>query len=81
MGEDEFLIIAPHTGSGGALRMAEKIRAAVAEADIPGSEHFSISFGVAQLGDGESGEAVMQRLDEALDRARHAGSQVELALA
>jgi diguanylate cyclase (GGDEF)-like protein len=81
MGDDEFLIIAPHTGSGGALRMAEKIRAAVAEADIPGSEHFSISFGVAQLGDGESGEAVMQRLDEALDRARHAGSQVELALA
>ncbi|HEV7816503.1 MAG TPA: GGDEF domain-containing protein [Janthinobacterium sp.] len=81
MSDDEFLIIAPHTQTDGALRMAEKIRAAVAEADLPGSEELTISFGVAQLGDGESGAAVMQRLDEALFRARKTGpNRVELAL-
>jgi len=81
MSEDEFLIIAPHTETDGALRMAEKIRAAVAEADIPGSENLIISFGVAQLGDGESGDAVMQRLEEARSRAKGTGpNRVELAL-
>lgn len=80
-GGEEFHIVAPHTSAIDGLRMAEKVRAAVEAADIPGCDHVTISLGVAQLGEQESGDSLAQRVDAALARAKRAGRNcVELAM-
>lgn len=81
MGEEEFLIIAPHTAGSDALKIAEKIRELVATTVIPGCDPLSISLGVAELGAEESGADIMHRLGAALHRAKNAGYNcVEMAL-
>jgi diguanylate cyclase (GGDEF)-like protein len=80
-GGEEFQIIAPHTSAIEALKMAEKVRLAIAEADIPGVDHVTVSLGVAQLGEQESGDSLVQRVNAALARAKRAGRNcVELAM-
>lgn len=84
---DEFLIVATHTTSNDALRLAEKLRGAISEADlpVPGAGHgatVSVSLGVAEVGPEEAGAAVLDRLDTALHRAKRAGRNcIELAVA
>jgi len=80
-GGEEFHIVAPHTSAVDALRMAEKIRLAVEATPIPGCDHLTISLGVAQLGEQESGDSLAQRAHAALARAKRAGRNcVELAM-
>jgi len=80
-GGEEFQIIAPHTSAIDALRMAEKVRLAIAEAEIPGVDHVTVSLGVAQLGEQESGDSLAGRVNAALARAKRAGRNcVELAM-
>ncbi len=80
-GGEEFMIIAPHTSAIDAFKMADKIRLAIAHTDIPGCDRLTVSMGVAQLGDQESGDALMSRVDAALVRAKRAGRNcVELAM-
>ncbi len=80
-GGEEFQVIAPHTSAIDALKMAEKIRQAIAEADIPGCDRLTISLGVGQLSDQESPDALTLRVDAALARAKRAGRNcVELAM-
>ncbi|NHZ81719.1 diguanylate cyclase [Massilia sp. CCM 8695] len=80
-GGEEFLIIVPHTSAIDALKIAEKIRVAVAQTDIAGCDRLTISLGVGQLADQESADALMQRVDAALGRAKRAGRNcVELAM-
>ena len=80
-GGQEFQIIAPHTSAIDALRMAEKIRAAIADTDIPGCDRVTVSLGVAQVADQESADALMVRVNAALARAKRAGRNcVELAM-
>ena len=80
-GGEEFQVIAPHTSAIDALKMAEKIRLAIAQADIPGCDRLTISLGVAQLSDQESPDALTLRVDAALARAKRAGRNcVELAM-
>jgi diguanylate cyclase (GGDEF)-like protein len=80
-GGEEFHIIAPHTSAVDGLRMAEKVRVAIEQAEIPGCDHVTVSLGVAQLGEQESGDSLMQRTDAALARAKRAGRNcVELAM-
>jgi diguanylate cyclase (GGDEF)-like protein len=55
IGGDEFLILAPETNEEGATRLAERIRATVAETPIPYGPHairisVSVSFAVAEVG-------------------------------
>ncbi len=69
--ENGFLIIAPHTLPGNAVKMAEKIRVAIGE--MPGSVGLSMHFGVAGLGAGEEAEALLARLAAALQGARCEG--------
>ncbi|MES2317461.1 MAG: GGDEF domain-containing protein [Pseudomonadota bacterium] len=77
----EFQIIAPHTSAIDALKMAEKIRVVIAEADVAGCDHLTISLGVGQLADEESPDAMTIRVDAALARAKRAGRNcVELAM-
>jgi diguanylate cyclase (GGDEF)-like protein len=80
-GGEEFQIVAPHTSAIEALRMAEKVRLAIAQAEIPGADHVTVSLGVAQLGEQESGDSLAQRVNAALARAKRAGRNcVELAM-
>ena len=80
-GGEEFHIIAPHTSAIDGLKMAEKVRVAIEQAEIPGCDHVTVSLGVAQLGEQESGDSLTQRVDAALARAKRAGRNcVELAM-
>lgn len=80
-GGEEFQVIAPHTSAIDGLKMAEKLRAAIEEAEIPGCDHVTISLGVAQLGELESGDSLAVRVNAALARAKRAGRNcVELAM-
>jgi diguanylate cyclase (GGDEF)-like protein len=80
---EEFLIVATHTALDDAMRLAEKLRGAIAEADLPQAASggaVSIALGVAQLAPEEGGGAVLNRLDAALHRAKRAGRNcIELA--
>jgi diguanylate cyclase (GGDEF)-like protein len=80
-GGEEFRVIAPHTSAIDGLKMAEKIRQAVEQAAIPGCDHVTVSLGVAQLGEQESADSLVQRADAAMARAKRAGRNcVELAM-
>lgn len=80
-GGEEFQVIAPHTSAIDGLKMAEKLRAAIEQVEIPGCDHVTISLGVAQLGEGESGDSLAVRVHAALARAKRAGRNcVELAM-
>jgi diguanylate cyclase (GGDEF)-like protein len=80
-GGEEFHIIAPHTSAIEGLKMAEKVRQAIEQAAIPGADHVTVSLGVAQLGEQESGDSLTQRVDAAMGRAKRAGRNcVELAM-
>ena len=80
-GGEEFQIIAPHTNALDALKIAEKVRAAIAAADIPGCDSVTVSLGVGQASDQETSDALTVRVDAALARAKRAGRNcVELAM-
>ena len=78
----EFHIIVPHTSAADALKMAEKIRLAIAATAVPGCDSLTVSLGVAQLAEQESADGLMVRVASALARAKRAGRNcVELAMA
>jgi diguanylate cyclase (GGDEF)-like protein len=80
-GGEEFQVIAPHTSAIDGLKMAEKIRQAVQQTAVPGCDHVTVSLGVAQLGEQESADSLVQRVDAAMARAKRAGRNcVELAM-
>jgi diguanylate cyclase (GGDEF)-like protein len=79
-GGEEFQIIAPHTSATDALKIAEKIRLAIAATDIPGCDNVTVSLGVGQALEEETPDALAVRVDAALARAKRAGRNcVELA--
>ncbi|CAH2032521.1 sensor domain-containing diguanylate cyclase [Trichlorobacter ammonificans] len=73
-GGEEFLALLPDTDRQGALVLAEKLRAGVADSVAPGAGRVTISIGVAEAGrqDGSEEEAV-RRADQALYRAKERG--------
>ncbi|MES2165389.1 MAG: GGDEF domain-containing protein, partial [Pseudomonadota bacterium] len=69
-----------HTAAADAMRLAEKLRGAIAEASLPANGDVVISLGVAQVGADEGGSTVLDRLDAALQRAKRVGRNcIELA--
>jgi two-component system cell cycle response regulator len=82
-GGEEFLVLAPETGHEGARALAEKIRQSFSERLFGEGEHvfpLTLSTGVAQLGDDESGNDMIARADEALYHAKQTGrDRVEAA--
>lgn len=77
----EFQVIAPHTSAIDALKMAEKIRQAVASTDIPGCDRVSVSLGAGQVAENETPDGLLVRVESALARAKRAGRNcVELAM-
>lgn len=74
-GGEEFVVLAPKTTRDGAFELAERLRNAVAAmparvADLPA---ITISIGVAERCDGESGADLLGRADAALQRAKEHG--------
>ena len=77
---EEFLVVATHTGAAEVRRLAEKLREAVAGAELPGCDHVTISLGVAQVAPDEGATCVIDRVDTALRGAKRAGRNcVEVA--
>jgi diguanylate cyclase (GGDEF)-like protein len=71
-GGEEFVVLLPQTSSKEASRLAEKLREQIARHRF---SHGSMqcSFGVTQFHPGEGKEALMQRVDRALYRAKEEG--------
>ncbi len=74
-GGEEFVIVASHTRPLGAQQLAERLRCNVASISAVGGRplHVTVSIGVAGLQPGESPEALFQRADRALYRAKANG--------
>jgi len=76
-GGEEFLAILPGKGEQQALELANRIRAACHKARVRGPDNqsigFTVSIGVATLEPQENAEALLQRVDKGLYRAKEAG--------
>ncbi|PWF41317.1 GGDEF domain-containing protein [Massilia glaciei] len=72
-GGEEFLILCESTDVALATALAEKLRAALAGDSWPKAIPLTASFGVAQHRDAEEIGDVIERADEQLYRAKHAG--------
>ena len=74
-GGDEFVLLMPETDLGGAVTIADRIRAATEELDISEGVHMTTSCGVAQfLPDSElTGKTFVRHADLALYEAKKAG--------
>jgi diguanylate cyclase len=78
-GGEEFAVLLPDTSLSGAASLAEQIRASVARGRIrrnDGDEYvgnITLSVGVAAAEAGDTLEALIERADEAMYAAKHAG--------
>ncbi|NOY14160.1 MAG: GGDEF domain-containing protein, partial [Deltaproteobacteria bacterium] len=72
-GGEEFLIILPATQLDEAGPLAERIRVAVKQEHFPSVGQITVSLGVAQLRIEDSIDSLIQRVDQALYRAKQAG--------
>ncbi len=75
-GGDEFAVICPGSRLREAATAAERIRQAVERTPVQlgdGSNSLTLSVGVAEVGGSEIADGLLQRTDEALYAAKHAG--------
>lgn len=72
-GGEEFVILAPSTGHRGAQRLAQSLCLRVADATFPAIGKLTVSAGVAEHLDAESGNDWFQRADAMLYRAKSEG--------
>ncbi len=79
-GGEEFIIVCGSTGLHQAVELAEKLRNLIAAARVADSLTVTVSFGVAQIREGESLEVLFDRADKALYAAKAQGrNQVKIA--
>jgi len=72
-GGEEFVILLPETGVEGAAVLAEELRQRLSEMEIDGVGRVTASFGVTGYRSGDTVDAVTQRVDGALYRAKGNG--------
>ena len=78
-GGEEFMILARNSGPDEAFEFAERLVKIVANHRIEPVGHITVSIGVAISCEGESFDAVVQRADRALYRAKENGrNRVEI---
>ena len=82
-GGEEFVLLLPATSTEGAMVVAERMRKAVADMNLPDCPHqITMSLGVATWITRETPEQFVARADAALYSAKHAGrNRVEAAAA
>lgn len=76
MGGEEFAVLMPDTDKDGAWRLAERIRLAIAAAEVTSGEismHPTVSIGLAMRAAGEQFDVLYVRTDVALYAAKEAG--------
>lgn len=83
LGGEEFGVFLPNSDVAGALAVAERLRALLAEspayADTAQPVRMTVSVGVAVASDSEASDAVLQRADEAMYLAKQRGrNRVEI---
>lgn len=72
-GGEEFMLVLPETDAAGAVRIAERLRHAIAEAAWP-HRPVTVSIGAATSTPGSDGvQALIDRADKALYRSKHRG--------
>jgi diguanylate cyclase (GGDEF)-like protein len=82
MGGEEFLAVLPGVDAEAAMAVAERLRLAVAEADLDGlrmDERITVSLGVVAAGPEDDSEALLKRADGALYRAKREGRDRAIA--
>lgn len=72
-GGEEFAIVLPETDRQNALRIADKIRIALGNAQLPPVASIHASFGVVELSALDTLESLLKRADEAMYRAKEEG--------
>jgi len=72
-GGEEFLIVLRRTGLGDAAAFAERLRAELEQEPFPEAGRVTASFGLAQLGDGETLFDLLKRADQALYASKSEG--------
>lgn len=78
-GGEEFCVLLPATDENGAVALAERLRHAVARPAAGDQRALTASFGIAIWRDGDTADALFDRADRALYRAKTAGrDRVEL---
>ncbi|MCF6281887.1 MAG: sensor domain-containing diguanylate cyclase [Candidatus Polarisedimenticolaceae bacterium] len=79
-GGEEFMILAPETTLDGVTKIAEKIRNTIACYKFSGVGQVTVSFGIAQIENSETEDALLKRVDDALYIAKQLGrNRVEQA--
>lgn len=73
LGGEEFLVMLNDTGSKGAVRVAEKIHAGLAENQPLDGMKVTVSIGIATLKSGENRHDLLQRSDDNLYQAKSSG--------
>jgi diguanylate cyclase (GGDEF)-like protein len=79
VGGDEFAVIMPETGLPDAENLANRIARTVAERPLGSGETLYVSAGVAELRADDEGDALFERSDEALYRAKQSGKARTIA--
>ncbi len=73
-GGEEFVILLPDSELSSALKLAETLRAKVAETDFePVVKQITCSIGVARWNEGENSDQLLKRVDEKLYTAKEGG--------
>lgn len=72
-GGEEFLMLCPKADHAAAMRLAERIRAAVAAQAFSTGKTHTVSLGVATWRAGDTQDGLLQRADEAMYRAKQSG--------
>lgn len=74
MGGEEFVIVMPQSNGVAAETVAERIRLGMAQAQVlPSSKTVTVSFGIAEMQEGESAGQILRRADQALYKAKTGG--------
>jgi len=79
-GGEEFLLLLPDTRVAEARRLAEALRESVAQATILRGEKLTVSIGVGEVQPAENAHDWIDRVDEALYRAKEEGRDCVIAV-
>jgi diguanylate cyclase (GGDEF)-like protein len=78
-GGEEFVVLADGAGLEAAFALAEHIRNAVENADFAGPARVTVSIGIAAYQQGETGDSLLARADDALYEAKRNGRNCVVA--